>query len=82
LAEEWPALNALNIESKYGEIDKLNRSTNRKLGHKGYPSGDKPSQVEPSWPYKPGTKEYLDSAFWVPGDESQKRRDELRRVFG
>jgi hypothetical protein len=55
--------------------------TNDKLGQKGYPTHSKASELEEGWPYKSGTEEYMESAFWMPGEASQKKVEELKKVF-
>lgn len=39
------------------------------------------SQVSTKWPYDPDPRELSDSAFWVPGEESEKKAAELKKAF-
>ena len=51
------------------------------VGELGYPAQPKISNLEPTWPCRPGSSDYLDSAFYLPGPESDKQAEKFRDIF-
>ena len=51
------------------------------VGKLGYPAQPKITDLEATWPYRPGSSDLDDLAFYLPGNESEQQAKKFMDIY-